>query len=89
MDMEQMNYDDLWTEIERHGVPCRIMLSCDLNKTYTGPGMEYTPLWSVENKNVPLLLEEVRRGKEQVLWGRLKNGDGWIELKDVQLCENE
>ena len=56
MDMEQMNYDDLW---------------------------------SVENKNVPLLLEEVRRGKEQVLWGRLKNGDGWIELKDVQLCENE
>lgn len=84
--MEQMDYEALWRKIEEHGVPCNIMLLCELKKTYTGPGTEYVPLWSVDNK-APLVLEEIRRGKGQVLWGRLKSGDGWIALKDIQMCE--
>ncbi len=87
--MKRTNYDTVWNEIERHGVPCRIVLLCEYKKTYTGPGVEYTPLWSVENKNVPLQLEEIKRGKDQMLWGRLKTGDGWIDLQDVRLFENK
>lgn len=83
----QENYYDLWEKIEKAGTPCKINLLCKFKKTYTGPGREYTPLWSLVNDNVPIILDEVKQGKENVFWGRLKSGDGWIELTDVQLYE--
>lgn len=85
--MEQINYEELWEKIEQHGTPCKIRLLSEYKKTYTGAGAEYVALRSIQNRYVPLEVEEVKRGKENVLWGRLKDGDGWIELKDVQFCE--
>lgn len=85
--MEQMHYDKAWEKIEKHGVPCKVTILCVYKPTYTGPGIEYTPLWSIKNNHIPVQLEELRRGKGNVLWGRTKNGDGWIDLKDAELYE--
>lgn len=85
--MKQENDDVLWDKIEKQGIPCKVRLLCGCKKTYTGAGTEYTPLWSITNENVPVELDEVKRGKENVLWGKLKGGQGWIDLKQVQLYE--
>lgn len=85
--MEQINNEELWQQIEQHGVPCKINLLCSHKKTYTGAGKEYTPLWGIENTHVALILEEIKRDKENALWGRLKSGKGWIYLNDISLCE--
>lgn len=84
---EQMNCEELWKRIEAHGMPCNIRLLCDYIKTYTGPGTEYMPLWSISAEDSFIKLEEIKRGKGNVLWGRLKSGDGWIALNEVQICE--
>ena len=83
--MGQIDFEEVWERIEKHGAPCKVRMSCWYKKTYTGPGKEYTPLWSICNEHVSLQLEELRRGHDNVLWGRLKTGDGWIDLKDTQL----
>lgn len=85
--MMQMSDEELWEEIEKREMPCEIRLLCSCKKTYTGAGTEYVALGSIVNEYVSLQLEEVRRDKENVLWGRLKRGEGWIDLKDIQLCE--
>ena len=87
--MKQNNYEALWNQIEEHGLPCRIIMLCDLKKTYTGPGVEYIPLWGLRNHGEPFQLEEIRRGRGMVLWGKLANGQGWIELNEVTLCDEE
>lgn len=80
--------ESVWENIEKHGAPCKIVMQCDYKKTYTGAGYEYTPLNSVVDDSTSLRIEELRRGKENILWGRLYDGRGWIDLKDVQLSEN-
>lgn len=85
--MEQVSNDKMWDKMEKHGAPCAIKLLCNLKKTYTGAGKEYVPLGHITNQNLPIQLEEIKRGKNHALWGRLKSGEGWIELTDVQLYE--
>lgn len=80
--------ENAWEQIEKHGAPCKINMQCDYKKTYTGAGYEYTPLGGVVNESAFMRLEELRRGKDNILWGRLYDGRGWIDLKDVQLSEN-
>jgi len=67
--MKVRHYDEIWEMIERQCTPCKVVLLCDYKKTYTGPGKEYTPLWSLVNDNVPIILDEVKQGKENVFWG--------------------
>ncbi len=83
---KQTSNNEIWEEIEQHGVPCKIELLCDYKKSYTGPGKEYVPLGSVENKKVHVYVEELKRDKDNVLWGRLRSGEGWIDLIDVEFC---
>lgn len=85
--MDSTGYDEIWEEIQKCVMPCKVIMLCTKKKTYTGPGIEYTPLWSVTNENIPILLMEVKWGKNHVLWGRLWNGMGWIDLKEVCLCK--
>ncbi|MDY4692218.1 MAG: hypothetical protein SO401_01400 [Blautia sp.] len=82
-----MDYEETWGKIEAHGAPCKVNLSSDYKKTYTGPGKEYVALWGLENERIPISIAEIKRDRENVLWGRLTNGDGWIDLKDAILCE--
>lgn len=85
--MEQLNFEEEWEKVERHGAPCMVDMLCREKKTYTGPGEEYTPLWDISNENIPLQLEEIKRNKNGVLWGRLKSGKGWVDLKETKFHE--
>ena len=87
--MELIIDEEVWAEMEQHGMPCRIKLVCEYKRAYTGPGKEYVSMGSIENEYIPLTVDEVKRDRENVLWGRLKSGAGWIELKDVRLSEQE
>ncbi|WP_427807185.1 hypothetical protein [Fusicatenibacter saccharivorans] len=87
IEMALTDDEKMWDIIEEHGAPCKVNLFCDSKKTYTGPGEEYVDLWSIQDKKIPVDLEEIRRGKGNVLWGRLKDGFGWIDLRNVQLAE--
>lgn len=36
--MEQLNFEEEWEKVEKHGAPCKVDMLCREKKTYTGPG---------------------------------------------------
>lgn len=69
-------------------LPCKVKICADSVKVYTGAGYEYVTVGSVSDADNPVITE-VKKGKNDILWGNLKSGAGWIPLKDIVINEGE
>ncbi|MCD8197948.1 MAG: hypothetical protein LUE24_12415 [Lachnospiraceae bacterium] len=67
-------------------LPCKVKLLQHSVKVYTGAGYEYVQAGSVSRTDCPEI-DEVREGKQSVLWGHLKSGAGWLPLDQVKMIQ--
>lgn len=85
--MESEPEEEVQTEPEEEDNSYRINIPRIDQAIYSGPGYQYQYVGNVGVAGIYTIVEE-SRDSNNILWGRLKSGIGWVDLNDIHRSDN-